>query len=286
MAKITKRLPADVKVLLELIYTAEMGPKVAATAERYNTIFGHRQNRIGKPITKMTLRELQQNQLKWGSKSWVKQNWGLSTASSASGAIQLMRATGEDVFSKLKLDLDKTYFTPELQDDIGWYLLRRRGLDDWRFGRLTDNQFAIKLAQEWASIPVLNTTKGQHRTVSRGQSYYAGDALNKSTVTPEQVERALALARAERKAEGSQNAPQRPEKGPSGTDIAVGGGLVAGGGAVAVEALPDGSTDQLQTVLDNVGIFGASGSQVMAAIGAVLIVVVTGVIVWRMFKRK
>lgn len=283
MKKITERLPADVRVLLEFIYKAELGQNIK---NQYEVIFGFRQDRLGKPITKMTLRELQTAQRNWGDKAWVKKHWGFSTASSAAGAIQLMRGTGAMVFKNLNLDLDKTYFTPELQDDIGWYLLRKRGLDDWRFGRLTDNQFAVRLAQEWASIPVLNTVKGAHRTVARGQSYYSGDALNKSTVTPEALERALKLARAERQAEGGKNAPRPPQAGPSGADIAVGGGLAAGGTAVAVEALPDGTVDQLGGILEHVSIFGATGSQALAVVGAVIVIAVTGVLLWRVLKRK
>ncbi|MFK3776570.1 hypothetical protein [Agrobacterium sp. NPDC089420] len=52
-------------------------------------------------------------------------------------------------------------------------------------------QFGLNLAREWASFPVLSATKGEHRDVARGQSYYAGDRLNKSLVKPEQVEQRL-----------------------------------------------------------------------------------------------
>lgn len=283
MKTITKRLPADVRVLLRFIYEAELG---ASINNQYEVIFGHRQRRLAKPITSMTLRELQDAQKNWGNKTWVLKNWGYSSASSAAGAIQLMRATGADVFKNLNLDLDKTKFTPELQDDIGWYLLRKRGLDDWRFGRLTDNQFALRLAQEWASIPVLNTTRGAHRTVARGQSYYAGDSLNKSTVTADAVERMLREARAEREAEGGQNAPAVPAPGPSGKDIAIGGGLAAGTCAVAVEAVPDETIGTLEKILEHIGIFGTTGSTAMATVGAVVVVVITGVLVWRLLKRK
>ena len=56
---------------------------------------------------------------------------------------------------------------------------------------LLHREFGKRLAQEWASFPVLAGTKGAKRTVARGQSYYAGDGLNKSLVTPEKVEAIL-----------------------------------------------------------------------------------------------
>jgi imidazole glycerol phosphate synthase subunit HisF len=56
--------------------------------------------------------------------------------------------------------------------------------------------FMLNLAKEWASFPVPYTVKGGSRTVSRGQSFYAG-GLNKSLVTAKAVEKALVMARAQ-----------------------------------------------------------------------------------------
>lgn len=60
---------------------------------------------------------------------------------------------------------------------------------------------------EWASFPVLTDARGKHRDVARGQSFYAGDGVNKALVSPERVEAVLdqvkAAARAEAEAEKS-----------------------------------------------------------------------------------
>ncbi len=72
-------------------------------------------------------------------------------------------------------------------------------------GQIGVTEFGKRLAQEWASFPVLAATKGQKRTVQRGQSYYAGDGLNKALVKPEKVEAVLDQV----KAAGS---PKPPEK--------------------------------------------------------------------------
>jgi hypothetical protein len=63
-------------------------------------------------------------------------------------------------------------------------------------GRLSDVGFALNLAKEWASFPVLAPVQGQRRKLKRGQSYYSGDGLNKALVKPEVIEALLVAARA------------------------------------------------------------------------------------------
>ena len=72
-------------------------------------------------------------------------------------------------------------FVPDLQDRFGFALLKRRGWDDFAANRLSLKDFGNRLAREWASFPVLSDQQGQHRTVRRGESYYAGDGINAST---------------------------------------------------------------------------------------------------------
>lgn len=75
-------------------------------------------------------------------------------------------------------------FTPELQDRLFEALLYRRGYEDWRAGKLSDRTFALRLSQEWASLPNPDT----------GMSYYAGDGTHGSTkASREDVYRALGL---------------------------------------------------------------------------------------------
>jgi hypothetical protein len=60
-------------------------------------------------------------------------------------------------------------------------LLKRRGWDAFRAGKLSKRQFAFRLSQEWASLPNPKT----------GRSYYAGDGLNASSVSAAKVYQAL-----------------------------------------------------------------------------------------------
>jgi hypothetical protein len=59
--------------------------------------------------------------------------------------------------------------------------------------RIVITEFGKRLAQEWASFPVLAGTQGAHRYVREGETFYAGDGLNKSLVKPEQVRLVLSM---------------------------------------------------------------------------------------------
>jgi len=72
-------------------------------------------------------------------------------------------------------------FTPALQEQMARHLLNRRGLQAYRAGRISKATFALSLSQEFASLPNPNT----------GRSFYAGDGLNASQVSRQQVYQAL-----------------------------------------------------------------------------------------------
>lgn len=100
---------------------------------------------------------------------------------SATGKYQFIRATLQGLRDEMRLS-GQEKFTPDLQDKLATRLLERRGLKNWIGGRISDRQFANNLAREWASLPVIET----------GRSYYAGDGLNKSLTTPDDVLACLA----------------------------------------------------------------------------------------------
>lgn len=148
-------------------------------ARAYDTMYAHK--KITPPLTQMSLGQA----IKAGP-SWTKAH-----KSSAAGAYQFMNATLKDLRNSLSLG-DDLRLNQQAQDRLGYALLKRRGFEDFLAGRMTLAAFGKALAQEWASFPVLVDTKGAHQQIKRGQSYYAGDALNKALVKPEQVEAILA----------------------------------------------------------------------------------------------
>jgi muramidase (phage lysozyme) len=149
----------------------------------YNTVYANRMAQMPKPLTSMTLAEV----IADGPRRTK------AFGSSAAGRYQFMTATLQDLRKSLVL-MGDDLFSPDLQDRLGYALLQRRGYAKFMSGTMSATAFGLGLAQEWASFPVLTACKGASRTVARGQSYYAGDGVNKALVQPEAVEAMLASA--------------------------------------------------------------------------------------------
>lgn len=169
-----RTVPLAAARILDFIRETEVGTDGPSG---YGVIYGHNQSKLPEPLTRMTIDEVIGAQA-----SWTKR-----FGSSAAGGYQFMRATLSGL--KQELGLRGTQILdPDLQDRLGYHLLKRRGYAEFMSGRITRTEFGKRLAQEWASFPVLSDTRGAHQIVSRGQSYYAGDKLNKALVKPEEVE--------------------------------------------------------------------------------------------------
>lgn len=136
--------------LLNLIGKAESG------IHGYNQTFGGKA-----PITDMTIDEVLDHQ------DTMK---AAGSPSTAAGRYQFLQKTLKTLKKELGLTGEEK-MTPELQDGLAIHLMRRRGLDRYLQGELGKEQFVNRLAQEWAGLPT-----------TAGQSYYAGDGLNKSNV--------------------------------------------------------------------------------------------------------
>ncbi|MGX5775467.1 hypothetical protein [Methylorubrum zatmanii] len=172
-------IPAPARRLLDFI-----GSKEAPRG--YDTVYANKMAQMPRPITTMTVDEV----IVDGPRR--TRLFG----SSAAGRYQFMTATLKGLREETPT-IGRMKLTPDLQDELGLRLLRRRGLDGFLAGTLSVTQFGLRLAQEWASFPVLQATKGAHRQVARGQSYYAGDGLNKALVSADEVQRFLNTLRAE-----------------------------------------------------------------------------------------
>ncbi|RWC28801.1 peptidoglycan-binding protein [Mesorhizobium sp.] len=168
-----KNVPVGAAMLLDFIGSIE-------APHGYNTVYGNNQAKLPKPLTKMTIDEV----IAAGS-GWTKR-----FGSSACGKLQFMKATLLRLKKVLGLT-GKELLDGPMQEALGYQLLKERGFAEFLAGRRSRVAFGVALAQEWASFPVLAATKGQKRKIVRGQSFYAGDGLNKSLVAPERVEAML-----------------------------------------------------------------------------------------------
>lgn len=172
-----KSVPKPAAFILDNIRGIETG---SVDERSYNTVYGHNEHKLTKQITKMNIQELIDNQ-----KGFTK-----AFGSSASGGYQFMRQTMLDLKKELKLRTSQI-FDANLQDRLGYHLLLRRGYDRFISGAMSLHEFMIALAKEWASFPVPYDMRGQKRNVKRGQSYYAGDGMNKALISAEKVEAML-----------------------------------------------------------------------------------------------
>jgi muramidase (phage lysozyme) len=140
----------------------------------YNAYFGNAANTTLR-FTNMTLGEV----LHW-QEEYVRQG----SASSAVGKYQIVRPTLAGLVRQLQLDLQAP-FDEALQDRLAIALLERRGALAFAEKKLTREQFAANLAQEWAALPKVTGS-------NPNESYYAGDGLNKSNISIDEVYKALA----------------------------------------------------------------------------------------------
>ena len=186
-------IPEPVRGLLDYIGVKESGG-------RYWVTYGGHQTTLSKQIIQMTIAELTDAQVRLGRKY----------GSSAAGKYQHLRKTLLAQVKRLGIPMT-ALFSPGLQDDLGWDLLRQRGLDRFLAGEMSRSAFGNALAQEWASLPVLLTvTDAKGKKHVRGRSWYDGDGLNAAGRKAEDFEKALdkmlALHRAG-KAAGAQQPP-------------------------------------------------------------------------------
>jgi conjugal transfer mating pair stabilization protein TraG len=94
--------------------------------------------------------------------------------SAAVGRYQFIRSTLAEEAKAAGIDINREKFTPEMQDRLILNRLRRvRGLDKFRKGEITPQQFAENLSMEFASLP--SPVKG-----GGTKSYYEGIAGNKA----------------------------------------------------------------------------------------------------------
>ncbi|SIT74820.1 lysozyme family protein [Pontibaca methylaminivorans] len=116
--------------------------------------------------------------------------------STAAGAYQFIAATLRDAVAGTRIDTARR-FDPTAQDELAlWLLTSKRGVDRYLRGEISANMAMTALAQEWASLPVPLAMQGSRRRVNAGQSYYAGDGLNKALVSISDVRAALEDCRA------------------------------------------------------------------------------------------
>jgi hypothetical protein len=158
--------PAAYGPLLNVIAKGE-------SSGNYNAHFSNAANTTVR-FTDMTVGEV----LRW-QEEYVRQG----SVSSAVGRYQIVRPTMLKLVQQLHID-HSVRFDERMQDRMAIALLERRGSLAYADDRLSREQFAANLAQEWAALPKITGPNPQ-------ESYYAGDGINESRITVDAVYTAL-----------------------------------------------------------------------------------------------
>ena len=132
----------------------------------------------GKQLSELTLDEVF---------TWQAASVNAGSASSAAGKYQIINKTLKGLVDGAGVVSREDKFSPANQDKLCRKLLQQRGVDGFMAGSKSEAAFCLAMAQEWASLPVIQRTQGQERKVNPGESYYAGDGLNKSRIAPIQL---------------------------------------------------------------------------------------------------
>lgn len=152
-------MSAEDRKLLDFVAAKESGGD-------YNMVFG--QGSVP-GLTDMTLKQVmdyQRELIRKGQKS------------SAVGKYQFVQAPLQEEIRAAQLNINTTKFSPEIQDRLILQRLKRmRGLEDYRSGKISQEQFAENLSKEFASLP--SPIKG-----GGTKSYYEGDEVGNKALVP------------------------------------------------------------------------------------------------------
>lgn len=163
--------PVDPKAYSPLLQTIAKGESNG----NYNAHFGNTNN-TAVHFTSMSIAEV----LQW-QKEFVRQG----SPSNAVGRYQIIEPTLSGLVNRLRINPNET-FDEAMQDRLAIALLERRGSKKFVAKELTREQFAANIAKEWAALPAVVGANPE-------ESYYAGDGLNQSHVSINEVFQALHL---------------------------------------------------------------------------------------------
>lgn len=114
-----------------------------------------------KPLSQMTLDEVD---------AWQTENYNAGAESTAAGGFQFMRDTLRSLRDRLGLTGSEP-FDRDMQDMLAVELMKDAGLEDFKAGKISADEFADGLAGIWAAFPDAS-----------GRSVYEGDGLNSALI--------------------------------------------------------------------------------------------------------
>jgi len=140
----------------------------------YGQVYGKSKVQPPRDITTMSINEVL---------AWQDASVAAGSKSSAAGRYQVIRKTLRGLMGQLGLSGDEV-FSSDMQDQLGFALLKGAGYTRWAAGAMPTEKFANGIAGVWASMPLVTGPKA-------GSSRYAGIAGNKALTSPDKFLAAL-----------------------------------------------------------------------------------------------
>lgn len=108
----------------------------------------------------MTVKEVQKLQ---------KQMYDSGSDSTAVGRYQIKRGTLKETVDKLGIDKN-TLFDEKLQDQMARQLLKKRGFEKYKAGKISTKELIKELSIEWAALPTDESNESYHKGVGNNKA--------------------------------------------------------------------------------------------------------------------
>jgi muramidase (phage lysozyme) len=131
----------------------------------------------GRRLTELSVSEVMSLQPKFVALNRAR--GGRPREGGAVGRYQIVTNTLRGLVSEMGLTGNEP-FSPALQDQMAVHLLKRRGLDEFKSGKISATQFQNNLSLEWAGLPNVS-----------GVSSYQGVGSNKATISSSSIQGAI-----------------------------------------------------------------------------------------------
>lgn len=150
-----RTVPAGAALLLAFVYETETSRR---PPECYEVIYAHRQDRLPKPLTRMTVDEV----------IAAQRTWSRHHGSSAAGAPQFIRKTLMGLKEELGLRGSQV-FDSDLQDRLAYHLLIRRGYHQFINGEISRTESRHPCLGMKVCSPIIRQGRGSPRAARKNR---------------------------------------------------------------------------------------------------------------------
>ena len=85
------------------------------------------------------------------------------------GRYQIKKSTLEETVNKLGID-ENALFDKKLQDQMARQLLKKRGFEEYKAGKISTKELIKKLSMEWAALPTDEFNESYHKGVGNNKA--------------------------------------------------------------------------------------------------------------------